>query len=252
MKKALFFLLFCTSNAWASCVPSVVQVSSHEVTTAQLFPTFITTMTATTAGDAVACFVREGLNNTDNFTMSDEQGQTWLQTNVKYFIDPAATTRRASVFYFPNSLSITFPKVTFSTGGGCSLISMTCIEMANMASSVMLDTDTFNGLTTATSHTTTGLTTANANDLLVVFLETGGAVTSFAGSNNYTMSANAKLTRTAVEYETVASVLTSTTTVITWTTTQQSASDFVAFKGCQAATNTPCQSIDAFGVGCGL
>lgn len=203
-----------------------VQCQKAEDTTATLHTTWPVNIT-TTAGNFLIVCTREGLNNTDNFTVNDNATQgNWFQSAGGYFVDAGATSRKASAFYMPTSKALTTVTVNYTTGGGVSLVSLIACEFSGIS---FVDADVISQSASGTTFTTGALTTTQPNDLAVVCAEFGGAVTSVVAGSGYTVPSNGSLTRIGLEYKILSATQSGVTTTMTWGTAQASAGDYMSW-----------------------
>jgi hypothetical protein len=198
--------------------------------------TKITAAIATTAGNLLVAYVREGSNATDNFTVSDSAGQTWtLAGNYNTF----NSTNRSALFYMPGSNAVTSVTANFTTGGGVIRPGIVVYEIAGAAASSQIDAgpvaNSFGS--PATSITSAALTTNSTNDVLIMAVDLSvsqsGTNNSFVPGTGFAFPAMGAATdaRQAVSCEIVSSVQSNLKTSMSWgTSAGQGSSLFVAFK----------------------
>jgi Putative Ig domain len=191
--------------------------------------TSITANMVITSGHFVVAFVREGSNATDNFTISDSSGNTWVQTASGYCSD--STTNRCGMFYSKATYNSSNPTANFTTPGGVASASITVMDFNIPGVGGGADSVTEEGSVNSSSASTSALpsgtlNTIGSSDVLIyaVGVETDQAswTADAAGgfaipSNNLTTGASGSNARTAIEFKTVLAPF-SGTTVLTGST----------------------------------
>src|SRR5260370_41711967 len=113
--------------------------------------TSISASIATTAGNLLVAFVREGSNAGDNFIVTDNTGQTWTQAGGYNSFN---STNRSGMFYMANSAAVTSVTANFTTGGGGTRPGIVVYEISGGAASSPVDV----GPENPTSSSPTGIT----------------------------------------------------------------------------------------------
>ena len=206
--------------------PKVAAVWNNIDPSDNLGPSLAVPVTAT-AGDALLACVREGANDTDSFTISDDASQVWTQTKSGY--EAANTSSRMSCFWVASTAAVSTVTVNFTTAGGVSVRSMTVLEIAGADASSFEDASVNVGATTDGVNSTLqsgALTTTHANDMLVYYVGLGDDVTSWTPGVGFTIPNNAVApgisgsnVRTAIAVENVSSTQSAVTTTMSWSPT---------------------------------
>jgi len=202
---------------------------------------------ATTSGNLLVAFVREGSNPTDNFTVSDNLGQSWSLAGYNSFNG----TNRSAIFYMSNSAAVSSVTATFTTTGGVTRAGIVVYEIAGAATTSPVDVGPLNNTFGAsqTSLTSAPMSTLTADDILLFAVDLS---VNQAGTNNgfvpgagfaFPSTGLATNARQAVSYEIVSATQTGLTSSMNWATAaDQGGSMFVAFKAAsisQVAQLTP-------------
>ena len=232
-----------TVNPVGSAPPLAVVQAQQKINGGNAL-TSISVSIATTAGDLLVAFVREGSNATDNFTVTDSQSQTWTLAGYNSF----SSSERCGIYYKANSAVVTSVTAHYTTVGGVTRAGIVVYEISGAAASTPVDAGpsgtSFN--TTQSSITSALLTTTNANDILIFAVDVSG---NQSGTNNgfvpgtgfaFPATGSATDARQAVAYEIISSTQTNLRTSMSWgTKVSNGASQFIAFKAASATNNSP-------------
>jgi len=191
-----------------------------------LGPSLSVPITAT-AGDALLACVREGSNDTDAFTITDDKSQLWTQTKSGY--ESANVSSRMACFWVASTAAVSTVTVDFTTAGGVSVRSLTVLEITGADASTFEDASIGIGATTDGVNSTLqsgALTTTHANDMLVYYVGLGDNVTSWTAGTGFTIPNNAVApgisgsnVRTAIAVENVSTTQSGVTTTMSWSPT---------------------------------
>jgi hypothetical protein len=207
--------------------PGVVQAAN--VLNAGAGLTSLNVSIATSSGNLLVAFVREGSNTTDTMTVSDSTSTTW--TNLAYATFGA--TERCSLWYRYNAPSVSSVTTTFSTGGGITRGGLVVYELRNVyAVGDPLDatTVTTTNAGTPTSLTSGSISTGTSRDVLIYAVDVG-ADNTFTPGGGYAIAANGSTTRQAVSYSVTTTQQTGVTTSTSYTAAASVAGIFAAFRG---------------------
>lgn len=197
--------------------------------------TSISASIASTNGNLLVAFVREGSNSSDNFTVTDNLGQTWTTAGYNSF----GGTNRSGFFYKPNSGAVSTVTANFTTGGGVTRPGILVYEISGAAAATdPLDSGPVFSSTssTVTSLASGSLNTNNSTDTLLIGLDVSadqsGTNNGFVPPSAYSFpgSGVATNTRQALMYQIVGSTQTGTTATPSWGTASQAAVSFLAFR----------------------
>ncbi len=243
----LLFLLLClsclanaqftvpVSDDTAASVPAGLNVvQSRSNFSSGTSQTTITVSISSTPGHLLVAFVREGSNNADNFSVSDNLAQAWTTTSYNTF----NTTNRSCFFYKTNSSAVTSVTATFTTSGGVTRPGIIVYEISGAATAI--DPKDAGPVLNSTGNTVTSLvtspmTTVHAPDILLVGTDVGsdqtGTNNSFAPPAGYgfAVTGSSTNTRQAVMYSIVNTVQTAVTATPGWGTGAQASTSFIAF-----------------------
>lgn len=173
---------------------------------------------STTKGNLLVALVREGLNSTDAFTVSDSGGNTWNQTSSGY-ATPTGSSGRTGMFYSKTTAANTSVTANFSTVGGVSNTTIIVIEFSGLVSNPA-DGSVNSTIVPGTTLTSGTLTTARPNDVLIYGVGVGGNQTTWTQgtgftipNNNNATGANGSNNRSAIQYKIVSALFNSTTSM---------------------------------------
>jgi phosphoesterase family protein/Big-like domain-containing protein/ASPM-SPD-2-Hydin domain-containing protein/centrosomal CEP192-like protein len=215
---------------------AVVQVQNNVDTSGSAFTSFSVPIT-TNRGDLLVAFVRESSNGTDNFTVTDSAGQTWALTASGYKNESDGGPR-VGMLYVANSAAVTSVTVHYTTAGGAIKPGIMVMEISGAVSSAVLDSSGNNAsLAAVTTSTSSGLSTTNANDILIFATDTSGDQTGWTSgpgyaipNNHLAIGASGSNVRMAMQYAVVSSVQANATASMTYLNSNWNGNIFAAFK----------------------
>ncbi|PYV35143.1 MAG: hypothetical protein DMG22_03330, partial [Acidobacteria bacterium] len=220
----------------SALVPALVQVQNNFITT-NTAQSSLSVNISTAPGDLLIAFCRESTSGTDNFTVTDSAGQTWVQTSSGYR-NESSTPPRSGMFYVANSAAVTSVTVNYTTSGGVVKPGIMVMEISGAATSGVADGSVNNTAASTTTSTSRSLTTTNANDLLVFATDTSGNETGWTAgagyaipNNRVTIGNSGSNVRMAMQYAVVSSLQANATTSMTYTPSNWNGNIFAAFKG---------------------
>ena len=224
--------------------PAVVQVQNNIDVSGAAFTSFSVPIT-TNPGDLLVAFVRESSNGTDNFTVADSAGQTWLP--ITQYVNESSTGPRIGMFYMANSAAVSSVAVHYTTSGG---VVKPGIMVMEISGAVGIGTQVSDGVRSSASgaSTTTSqsgpLFTSNASDILIFATDTAAnqvpnANTSggwMAGpgyaipNNKLTIGASGSNVRMAMQYAVVSSIQSGAKASMTYPNSAWNGNIFAAFE----------------------
>lgn len=216
-----------------------VQAAQNHTATAAA--TTVTMTNPTTAGNLLVGLTSQLLNNTQNLTLIDGSDgssiSSWTQTASGY--SPQSTTKRCTIWLFPNCTVLT--TVKFTWGAISTTIDGMVFEISGAATSSAEDTSVNANGGLAALSTSGTFTTTNANDILILGTCIGGTYTAPSAGAGYTIPTNGSSTTgdLIMSYDIVSGTVGPTTTTHTWSTSHSWANVFVAIKALAVAANTP-------------
>jgi hypothetical protein len=154
-------------------------------------------------------------------TISDSASQTWTQAGS----NPTVGNGICTMWYMPNSASVTSVSVAWATYSGGATTSVVVFEFSGAALSTPLDSNASNpvtssGAATATSLASGSLSTSNANDVLVYAVgENGNQSNSFTVGSGFTLPSGGQVAtngRAAMAYKIVALTQSGATVTMSW------------------------------------
>src|SRR5260370_279703 len=167
-----------TVNPVGSAPPLAV-VQAQQNLNANTSVTSISANIATTAGNLLVAFVREGSNAGDNFIVTDNTGQTWTQAGGYNSFN---STNRSGMFYMANSAAVTSVTANFTTGGGVTRPGIVVYEISGVAASSPVDVGPVNNTSSSPTSITSGpLSTTSTNDILIFAVDVSA---NQSGTNN--------------------------------------------------------------------
>jgi hypothetical protein len=228
IKRLALYILLSLLPSPLMATLAVVQAANNLSTAA----TATTITVTTTSGNLLVILAAEGANNTATVTISDSASQTWTQ--VGGYISPN-TSSRTSMWYIPNSASVTSITATWSNNPGSLSTTVRAVmyEISGAATASPLETsNTSSSASVATTLTTGAITTSNANDILIDGTNVGANQgTTWSTGAGFTLPSNSTNDRVAMSYQVVSATQSSIATSISWTSTATSCvSIFAAFK----------------------
>src|ERR1700753_3024022 len=120
--------------------------------------------------NTVVVYARCSGSSTNVFSISDVSGSTWQGPNYN---DDGNSNERSAMFYTQASGHKETPTVSFGTS--CSKASIIALELSDVGTGLDAGPVFMNHSTGVTSGTTAALTTANANDILVMCVDPASA-----------------------------------------------------------------------------
>jgi hypothetical protein len=180
-----------------------------------------------------AC-VRQGSNNTDTMPITDSASQTWTQVAAGYVSEDSL--HRSTCYFKKQTAAITSVTINFSTGTVASptLIVMEISGLANQAEDSSVGSTSSTAVTSLTSGS---LTTSNANDILIYFVQEQGTATSWTAGTNFTIPNNndsngnsGSTGKAAIQYSIVSAKQTGVTTNMSWAPSNPCAGIFAGIK----------------------
>ncbi len=201
----------------------VVNVWNNIDDTTTLAPTISVSIT-NAAGHALVACVREGTNNADQFTVTDDAAQSWVKTTSGY--EQVNTSGELACFLRPSSAALATVTASFTTSGGVSKRSIIVLEIGGAASSALEDVSVNSGGVTDGVNATLvsgPLSTSTANEMLVFYVGLGDDVTAWTPGAGFTIPNNqigpgnsGANVRTAIEARVVSAVQSGTVTSMSW------------------------------------
>ena len=214
-----------------------VQVQNNIDTSGTAFSMFSVPIT-TNPGHLLVAFVRESSNATDNFTVTDSAGQTWLP--ITQYVNESSTGPRIGMFYMANSAAVSSVAVHYTTSGG---VVKPGIMVMEISGAVGIGTQVSDGVrpSASGSSTTTSqsgpLFTSNASDILIFATDAAGNETGWTAgpgyaipNNKLAIGASGSNIRMAMQYAVVSSVQANTTTSMTYPNSAWNGNIFAAFQ----------------------
>jgi hypothetical protein len=232
MKKAFIVLaaaIFCLAAApKAHAALSVVQAQNIDsASTSQL--DVVLSITTSTAGNLLVAWCGEGLNDTDNFTISDSASSSWAQ--VGGYVT-RGTTSRNGLFYAENANAVSSITCTYTTPGGTNHPRLMAWEISGASKTAPLDVSTStNSGASGTSCMSGSITTTKANDIAILACDVTANQTNpfYTAATGYTIPANGANVRLGMEYE-ILPLISTTSTSMTYTVSTTFDSVYAAFK----------------------
>lgn len=201
----------------------VVNVWNNIDDTTTLQPS-ISVAIANVAGDALVACVREGTNNLDQFTVTDDAAQTWVKTTSGY--EQVNTSGALACFLRPSSAALGSVTANFTTSGGVAKRSIIVLEIGGAAATGLEDVSVNSGQVSdgvTATLTSAPLSTSNANDLLVFYGGLGDDVTAWTAGAGFTIPNNqigpgnsGANVRTAIQTRVVSAIQSGTITSMSW------------------------------------
>jgi hypothetical protein len=188
----------------------------------------VTLGAASTAGNLLVAFVRQGENQTDTPTIT---GWTVVGDTTGW------GTSRARMLYRENAPSVSSVTVNYSTGGGVTRPSMVVMEISGAATTSPLDSwaQATEGTIVVSTLASGALTTTNANDIIVFGQDVGGDQASWTQPAGFTLPATAQDVRDALAYQVVSATQAGITPAFTWPSAYLAQNIIAAFKRAPAA-----------------
>jgi ASPM-SPD-2-Hydin domain-containing protein/beta-propeller repeat-containing protein/centrosomal CEP192-like protein len=229
--------------------PAFVQVQNNLDDYSGTLHTSFSVNITTHTGDLLIAFVRESSNGTDNFTVTDSAGQSWTGGGPQIYVNESTTGPRIGLFCIANSAAVTSVTANYTTSGGVIKPGIIVMEFAGAATSNVVDTmsgSTSGGSTTA-SYSGPGLTTSNANDVLVFATDTAADQQSWNPGSGYLIPNNSAVTgggsgsnaRMAMQFAFVSSVQTGVHASMTYGNAAWNGNVFAAFKLASSTSSSP-------------
>lgn len=244
MKRLVLILglLLCTTPAHAAL--SVVQAAQNAINGTGGVAVTI----STSAGNMLAIFTGEGVDNTGTVTITDSASQSWTQAAAGYSRGDGTFTISGTWWFKPNSAHVTSVTATWSSATGRKDAIVYEISGAATATAENTSVNNLND-TVSTTYTSGTFSTTNANDILLFGMRLNGAFTSPAAGSGATIPTNGTSARMITEYKIVAATQTSQTLSATSATSLQTLNSFLALKAAAggATTDIPHQMMTGVG-----